>query len=79
MSITKLYLKEAEKVNKKIKELIEKNNVSQATLAEIAGVSQAFISCVLKGYKTPSVAVLKRIADYFGVSLDELVSENKPA
>lgn len=66
-------------MNKKIKELIEKNNVSQAALAEIAGVSQAFISRVLKGYKTPSIAVLKRIADHFGVSLDELVSENKPA
>lgn len=66
-------------MNKKIKELIEKNNVSQAALAEIAGVSQAFISRVLKGYKTPSIAVLKRIADHFGVSLDELVSENKSA
>ena len=60
-------------MNGKLKELIEKRNVSQAKLAEIAGVSQAFISNVLKGYKTPSVAVLKRIADYFDVTVDCLL------
>ena len=46
--------------------------MTQAELAEVAGVSQAFISVVLKGYKMPSVAVLKRLAGHFGVTIDEL-------
>ena len=60
-------------MNQKLKELMEKHNTTQAEWAEVAGVSQAFMSYVMKGYKVPSVAVLKRIADYFGVSLDDLV------
>lgn len=58
----------------KLKQLIEQKNMSQAELANIAGVSQAFMSYVLAGYKTPSVAVLKRIADYFNITVDELIS-----
>ena len=61
-------------MNKKIKQLMEQNHTTQTELAEVAGVSQAFMYYVMKGYKIPSVAVLKRIADYFGVSMDELVN-----
>lgn len=60
-------------MNKKLRQLMEQNNTTQTELAEVAGVSQAFMSYIMKGYKVPSVAVLKRIADYFGVSMDELV------
>jgi len=56
----------------RLRELMEENHMTQAELAEVAGVSQAFISVVLKGYKVPSVAVLKRLADHFGVTIDEL-------
>ena len=62
-----------EELNQKIKELIEKNEITQAKLADIAGVSPAFISGVIKGYKIPSVAVLKRIADYFNLTVDDLI------
>ena len=60
-------------MNKKLRQLMEQNNTTQTELAEVAGVSQAFMSYIMKGYKVPSGAVLKRIADYFGVSMDELV------
>lgn len=60
-------------MNERIRKLMEIKNVNQVQLAEIAGVSQAFVSVMLKGYKTPSVAVLKRIADYFGVAVDDLI------
>jgi transcriptional regulator with XRE-family HTH domain len=56
----------------RLRKLMEENHMTQAELAEVAGVSQAFISVVLKGYKVPSVAVLKRLADHFGVTIDEL-------
>lgn len=61
-------------MNEKIKAAMEKNNVTQAELAENIGVSQAFVSYMLGGYKTPSVAILKSIADYLGVTMDELVN-----
>lgn len=60
-------------MNEKIKNLMEQKNVSQAELAENVGVSQAFVSYMLSGYKMPSVALLKRIADYLEVTIDELV------
>ena len=44
-----------------------------AAVAEAAGVSQAFMSYVLHGYKLPSVPVLKRIADKLEVPVDELL------
>ena len=57
----------------KLRELMENTDTNQDKLAEVAGVSQAFVSNMLNGYKTPSVAVLKRISEYFHVSMDDLV------
>lgn len=60
-------------MNKKIRNLMEKNGLSQQDMADIAGTTQSFINKMLKGYKMPSVSTLKRIADYFEVSVDELI------
>ena len=60
-------------MNEKLKKIMEEKGVSQAELAENVGVSQAFISYLLKGFKVPSVALLKRIADYLEVTMDDLV------
>lgn len=60
-------------MNEKIKMLLEKKNLSQSELAERVGVSQAMICYIIKGFKTPSVPLLKRIADCLGVTMDELV------
>lgn len=57
----------------KLKKLMEEKNINQCELAETAGVSQAFICNMLKGYKIPSVPVLVRIAKRLNVSVDELV------
>lgn len=59
----------------KIKSLMSAQKVTQAELASVAGTSQAFISFVMNGTKIPSVAVLKRIADRLGVTMDELVRD----
>ncbi len=53
--------------------LMDENGVNQKQLADIAGVSQAFICNMLKGYKKASVDVYKRIADYFKVTVDEII------
>ncbi len=49
-------------------------NLTQEELAEKVGVTQAFISLVEKGFKTPSVEVTKRLADALDTTIDELVS-----
>lgn len=60
-------------MSSKIKDLLEKKGVNQSEFAAEIGVSPAFVSGMLKGYKSPSVALLKRIADFLGVKIDELV------
>lgn len=62
-------------MNKKLKKLLEDKNITQKQLAEAAGVTQPFMSNVLKGYKIPSANVLKRMADYLGVTIDYLLEE----
>jgi len=49
-------------------------NLTQEELAEKVGVTQAFISLVEKGFKTPSVEVTKRLADALDTTIDDLVS-----
>ena len=54
---------------------MQDKKITQSQLATMAGVSQAFISYVMKGYKVPSVSVLKRISEYLDISIDELVND----
>lgn len=61
-------------MNKNLAELLKLKNITQKELAENVGATQAMISYIVKGYKTPSVPLLKRIADYLGVSMDDLVT-----
>ncbi len=56
-----------------LQRIMDSKNINQVQLAEAAGTSQAFVSYMMHGYKVPSVAVLKRIAEYLNVSVDELV------
>ncbi len=58
---------------KRIKALMEEKEMTQKELADVAGVSQPFMSYLLRGYKVPSVPVLKRIAEYFGVPMESLI------
>lgn len=63
-------------MNEKLRRIVFERNIKQCDLAEAAGVSQAFISKVLKGYQDPSLKVMIRIADYIGVTIDELVRDD---
>lgn len=57
----------------RLKALLVEKGIQQAELAENVGVSQAFISYLIKGLKQPSLILIKRIADYLHVPIDELV------
>ena len=50
----------------------EMDNMSQAALAESAGITRAGINQILKGPRTPTLPVLRKIASVLGVSIDYL-------
>ena len=56
-----------------IKELREKNKLTQLQLAEKLGVSDKTISKWETGQTMPDVALLPLIASFYGVTLDELM------
>lgn len=56
-----------------VKRMREKRGLSQGELAERVGVSQSMIAYIERGFKQPSVTVLKRIAKEFGCTVDELL------
>lgn len=56
-----------------MKALREQSNMTQAQLAEKAGVTRSLIAQYEIGSKTPTIIVAKRIADIFGVTLDDIV------
>jgi len=64
----------------KLKELRARNNVSLQKLADEVKVSKAHIWDIERGEsRNPSMELLKRIADYFKISIADLVEENPNA
>lgn len=49
--------------------------VSNYQVSKETGISQATLSEWKKGDYTPKLDKLKKLADYFGVSLEELIGE----
>ena len=58
----------------RISELLKKNSMTQADLSRATGISTGLISQWKKRMQSPSVDKLKIIADYFGVSVDYLLT-----
>lgn len=58
----------------RIFDLLKKNSMTQADLSRATGISTGLISQWKKRMQSPSVDKLKIIADYFGVSVDYLLS-----
>ena len=50
----------------------EHRRLTQAALAEPAGVSQSYVAMIERGDRTGRIEALRRIADVLGVSLDDL-------
>ena len=60
----------------KLKELHERKGATQAQVAAIIGVSRYMICRLEKGrMKNSTSAVVARLADNFGVSVDEMLGE----
>lgn len=56
-----------------VQRLRQERSISQGALAEAINIHQTHISKIELGKKTPSMEVAQQLADFFGVSLDELV------
>ena len=64
-----------------IRELREEKGITQAKLAEIFGVGRTTITMYEKGTIVPPADILRKLADYFNVSVDYLLGreEKMPA
>ena len=58
---------------KKLRELMERNNLTQQKLAESIDLSRQTVQKYLKGICFPEADILARIATQYGVSIDYLV------
>ena len=58
----------------KLKEFLDKSEMTQAELAIAVGVSQPTVSDWIRGRMRPSVDALMRISRVTGLSLDELMN-----
>ena len=58
---------------KMMRKLIIEYDTSQADICRATGIKKANLSLICKGEtQYPSVHVCKQLADYFGITLDEL-------
>lgn len=55
-------------------QLLQKHGISAYKVAKEAGVTQTALSNWKSGRNTPSTTTLQKIADYFGVSIDYLMT-----
>lgn len=63
-------------LSERLKYLRENRSLTQKSLGEIAGLSQATIAHIEKGTKDPSVDTLEKIADALDVHIATLFSTN---
>ncbi|AVX21635.1 Helix-turn-helix [Carboxydocella sporoproducens DSM 16521] len=64
--------------NARLKAIRKALGLSQTRLAELSGVSQAYISELEAGCKQPTLTILDKLAKALGVSVAELLDEQKP-
>lgn len=60
-----------------LKKLRQENNVGQKELAQALKTSLKTISHWETGYSEPSIVQLIALADYFEITIDELVNRNE--
>lgn len=61
----------------KLKDLLEEKSVTPYRVAKEIGVSQTTIKNWVTGYTAPKERHIKALADYFGITTDELLGKEK--
>jgi transcriptional regulator with XRE-family HTH domain len=62
-----------------IRKLREQRGLTQAHFGEIIGVAESTVSLYESGKREPDIAMLTRIADYLGQSIDHLLGRDTSA
>lgn len=62
-------------VGENIRRIREDQKLTQAYVADQAGISQAMLCQIERGTKNPSLQIGKEIADVLGCSLDSLIAD----
>lgn len=58
-----------------LKQLRKEKGISQASLAKTIGISQSAVGYWERGQKIPSSEMAKKLANYFNVTVDELLDD----
>ena len=61
---------------KKVSYLCKRNGIAMTTLAVTLGFSKSMVTNWKRTEATPRASTVKKIADYFGVSVDYFLEEN---
>lgn len=64
------------KIGDNIKLLLDDRKMSQAELARRLGLTSGGVNHYVKGNRTPSVAMLKKIARVLGVKVDDIIGDD---
>lgn len=73
METTKKEDKFIRNLGERIAELRKTKGYTQVTFSEKSGIHRAALAKIEKGRVNPTIIVLKRIAEYLSIDLDELV------
>ena len=60
-------------IGKNVKRLRQNKGITQEQLGEMLGISSQAVSKWENGSALPDITVLPKLADYFGISIDELM------
>lgn len=69
-----IFVKGAQFMYEVFEQLLQKNGVTPYKVAKEAGVTQTALSNWKSGRSTPTTKTLQKIADYFGVTIDYLMT-----
>ncbi len=61
---------------KRLKELRLAKGISQKEIAEYLGITVAAYSLYERGNREPNISILRKIAEYYSISMDELLEAN---
>lgn len=61
----------------RLRQLREKRGMSRAVLAECCGLSKCAVARYERGERVPDMRAVMALADFFGVSLDDLCGRKK--
>ena len=60
-------------MGEKLKHMLETKNVKQVYIARLLGVSEVLVSRYVNGLSDPTLRAAKKIAEYLGVKIDDIV------